>query len=51
MPDSKVQHAALGALSTIYDQKRLDVDTDGETRMTGEQYERLKAPLDALRVY
>ncbi|AKM33555.1 cobyrinic acid a,c-diamide synthase (plasmid) [Pandoraea faecigallinarum] len=48
VPDSKVQHAALGALSTIYDQKRLDVDTDGETRMTGEQYERLKAPLDAL---
>lgn len=48
VPDSKVQHAALGALSTVYDQKRLDVDSDGETRMTGEQYERLKAPLDAL---
>jgi chromosome partitioning protein len=48
VPDSKVQAAALGALSTIYDQKRLDVDSDGETRMTGEQYERLKAPLDAL---
>lgn len=48
VPDSKVQHAALGALSTVYDQRRLDVDADGETRMTGEQYERLKAPLDAL---
>lgn len=48
VPDSKVQAAALGALSTVYDQKRLDVDADGETRMTGEQYERLKAPLDAL---
>ncbi|MEZ2354164.1 ParA family protein [Caballeronia sp. RCC_10] len=48
VPDSKVQAAALGALSTIYDGKRLDVDADGETRMTGEQYERLKAPLDAL---
>jgi len=48
VPDSKVQAAALGALSTVYDGKRLDVDADGETRMTGEQYERLKAPLDAL---
>ncbi|OTP68228.1 ParA family protein [Caballeronia sordidicola] len=48
VPDSKVQAAALGALSTVYDQKRLDVDADGDTRMTGEQYERLKAPLDAL---
>lgn len=48
VPDSKVQAAALGALSTVYDQKRLDVDADGETRMSGEQYERLKAPLDAL---
>jgi chromosome partitioning protein len=48
VPDSKVQAAALGALATIYDQKRLDVDADGDTRMTGEQYERLKAPLDAL---
>ncbi|SAL86539.1 cobyrinic acid a,c-diamide synthase [Caballeronia choica] len=48
VPDSKVQAAALGALSTIYDQKRLDVDSDGDTRMTGEQYERLKAPLDGL---
>jgi chromosome partitioning protein len=48
VPDSKVQAAALGALAAVYDGKRLDVDADGDTRMTGEQYERLKAPLDAL---
>jgi chromosome partitioning protein len=48
VPDSKVQAAALGALATVYDGKRLDVDSDGDTRMTGEQYERLRAPLDAL---
>ena len=51
VPDSKVQAAALGALATVYDQKRLDVDADADTRMSGEQYERLKAPLDALAEY
>ncbi|HEP6430555.1 ParA family protein [Burkholderia arboris] len=49
VPESKVQAAALGALSTIYDQRRIDVDSDGDApRMSGEQYERLREPHDAL---
>ncbi|CAE6867137.1 hypothetical protein R69658_07927 [Paraburkholderia aspalathi] len=49
VPDSKVQAAALGALSTVYDQRRLDVDVDGDKpRMSGEQYDRLREPHDAL---
>ncbi|MBN3729355.1 AAA family ATPase [Burkholderia sp. Tr-20390] len=52
VPESKVQAAALGALSTIYDQRRLDVDSDGDApRMSGEQYERLREPHDALAEY